>query len=904
MQHRPLIGALHALLLITLTACGWPTPAPLALAEATTESSVPSGQLGGAVMPQRYQLDLTIQPDQEHFSGSVSIDLDIRAPTQLIWLHGKELDVREVWLATGEQRIAGTYTQVDATGVAKVELQDVAPAGPARLHFTYVAPFNRALEGLYKVTEQGEDYAFTQFQATSARLVFPGFDEPVFKTPFDIRITARAEHAVITAMPEETLEVLADGLVRRQFAVSPPLPTYLIAFAVGPLDVVEWAPVPPNEVRQRPLPLRGIAARGKGDRMTYALDNTAALVEALERYFDYPMPYPKLDLIAVPDFAAGAMENVGAITYREQFLLLGAAPSVGEQRSYASIHAHELAHQWFGNLVTPKWWDDIWLNESFATWMATKAAAEVFPTFGFQADSLTRTLGVMGADSLASARQIRQAILSNHDIAGAFDGITYSKGGGVLSMLEAWLGEDTFRKGVRLHLRRFEHGVADVDDFLRSMADASGNDGVVEVFHSFLFQPGVPLLRVALDCAGERPALTLRQSRYLPLGSMASSEHRWHIPVCVRYADADGGAAERHCQLMSTSSARIELPVAHCPAWVMPNADGSGYYRVALDAEGWAALFAHFEALNGNEARTLLASLSAAYHSGNVTTATLVDALPMLASHPDRQVATAPLADLQTLHERLAPTPEIRANVEALVRDLYGARQRDLGLGARPTDSADEALLRASLTHAVAVLGRDRDLRARLTAAASGYLATLQVDPDQIDPGVIDTMLEVAVEERGAQFANGLLETLLVSDDATFRSRALGALANSPDPAVGARLRALIGDARLRSNEAINVALVQAANEWQRDAVWTWIQNEENRDQLLARIPAWRKGSIARIGGEFCDEARAAEVEAWFAPLSGSLEGGPRALAQTVESIRLCAALVEVHADAVADYFR
>jgi len=466
-----------------------PTQAGAELDQAA--KGLPLGQLGERVVPKEYRLDLRIEPAEPIFSGIIEIDVVLAEPHDGIFLHGRDLEVTAAWLESNGERIDATYAQVDETGVAEVTLNQTAASGPATLHFEYSAPFNAALEGLYRVQEDGDDYAFTQFEATSARLAFPSFDEPAFKTPFNIAVTARTEHEVITTTAEISRTNPAPGLTRHVYATTPPLPTYLIAFAVGPLDIVEAPALPATALRSRPLPLRGIAARGKGVDLGYALENTQSLVEALEAYFAIPFPYPKLDIIAVPDFAAGAMENVGAITYREQLLLLPDNASVQQKRAYARVHSHELAHQWFGNLVTPRWWDDIWLNESFATWMGNKAVDQVQPGQGFANATLRGALGAMNSDSLVSARQIRQPIESNHDIATAFDSITYRKGGGVLQMFENYLGEKAFRAGVRLHMQRFANQVADANDFMQSLADGARRPDVIESFRSFLEQPGV-----------------------------------------------------------------------------------------------------------------------------------------------------------------------------------------------------------------------------------------------------------------------------------------------------------------------------------------------------------------------------------------------------------------------------
>src|SRR5262245_61060811 len=441
---------------------------------APTEEAPPPGRLGHAVVPAHYSLDLAIDPSRHEFGGTIVIDVTLAEPRASIWLHGKDLQVSEAYVTDSQsRRVDATYAEKLDSGVALLSFAKILPAGATKLHFVYSAPFNTSANALFKVVRGERAYAVTQFEAIAARQTFPSFDEPGFKTPFDIAITARKGDVVVTTTPEIGQKDLDNGSVRHIFKTTRPLPTYLIAFAVGLYDVADIGPIPPNAVRDHPLPLRGIAAAGQGKRFRYALENTAGLLSALEAYFGTPYPYEKLDLIAVPESFGGAMENVGAITYDEYLVLMDANAPVDQRRDYATTHAHEMAHMWFGDLVTPAWWNDIWLNESFATWMQNKAAQAYWPAGEFEREIQKGALGAMAQDSLAAARAIRQPVNTNDEANGVFDDITYDKGGGVLSMLERYVGEREFRDGVRRYLKQHADGTASAEAFIAAVAAAS-----------------------------------------------------------------------------------------------------------------------------------------------------------------------------------------------------------------------------------------------------------------------------------------------------------------------------------------------------------------------------------------------------------------------------------------------
>lgn len=852
---------------------------------------IPFGQLPPDVQPLAYQLELTIDPALNEFSGKTTIDLDISSQRNHFYLHGKNIRPKKVLISDGTSTYQGLYEQVNDTGIAKISGPNPM-SGNIRLIIEYNAAFNQSLEGLYKVTESGNDYAFTQFEAISARLAFPGFDEPGFKTPFTTTLIVPEDLVAISNTPEASSETI-DGMKHVHFAPTKPLPTYLIAFAVGDFDVVEAPDLPATDVRGHPLPLRGIAVKGKGEQLSYALEGTNAIVTALESYFGTPYPWAKLDILAVPDFNAGAMENAGAITYRESLLLFDDSATPERRRRYKMVHAHELAHQWFGDLVTPVWWNDIWLNESFATWMAHVSMDMAEPEANYRRDLLSRGLGVMTSDSLVSARQIRQPILSNNDIATAFDGITYSKGGAVLSMFENFLGRDDFRQGVRNYMDEFQYGAATADDFIRHLAAASttqDSEVVVAAFNSFLEQPGLPLVEIASQCGDENISIKLKQSRYFPVGSSGDRNQTWNIPVCLRLGYANDSI--KTCLLLTDKEQTFELPQA-CADFIVPNADSTGYYRFSMNQQDWSNLLANGDRQSTNEMMAMLGSLAGAFNSGDLDVATLMSIAPQLITNPNWQVATAPIKQMNFMYDNMASEAQKKA-LEQRFSEYYAEKLDETGL--EVTEDRDLAKLQTILVEFMAKTAKQTELRSELVNIArayTGYGGDGKIHAEAANPIVVDTALVVAVDELGDDFVDHLYHLIIGSTDAVVRGRALSAIGSTRNPAKAAEIRELAFSNQLRDNEIFSVIYPQVLMPETRDATWDWFQ--ENMDRILPRIPEESWGRMTFVGSAFCNTEKRAEVEAFFAERIGSLTGGPRRLAQTLETIDLCVAKVEQH---------
>ena len=665
--------------------------------------------------------------------------------------------------------------------------------------------------------------------------------------------------------------------------------------------MVEHEAIPPSDVREEPVPLRGLAVKGKGEQLAYALENTGRILADLEDYFGAPYPYRKLDIVAVPDFGAGAMENVGLVTFREPLLLLGDGESApeGQKRGYAYVMAHELAHMWFGNLVTMPWWDDIWLNEAFATWMGNRSVARVFPEYEAELSFLSSVQRAMSTDSLVSARQIRQPIETPDDIRNAFDSITYRKGGGVLSMFEAWVGEETFQTGIRAYMAEHAFATATYEDLLEALGTAAERD-VSTPFRTFLFQAGLPFLNVSTTCTDDAATVTVRQSRYLPTGSTGDAAQSWQIPMCLKYGAGNETATQ--CALLTEPETTVALPT--CPSWVMPNADGAGYFRFALDATSLEALTTGgWSQLSGTDKLALADSLSAAFANASLDAEAVMGALEPFARSDIRQVATMPMGLLERAEERL-----VERRLEGKVRDyaqsLYFPRYYQLRMEPRRGESGETALLRASVvSHLALFVEQDnvRRLAERKGLAFLGFPRRGEVRRSAVDPNLVDTVLTVAVQDGGAPVFDYALERFLESDDALLRGQLLRALSSVKTEVLANRARALALDSRLRSNEMTTPLFTQMRMPETRDATWRYVRT--NIARLMERLGN-RAGFMPWLGASFCSEEKAAEVEAFFTPYLDRMPGGPRNLRSATEAIRLCAAGTEAQAPSAQRFFQ
>ena len=882
----PALRALVALLL--LASCTVLRPA----------KGVPTGKLPGNVTPLRYGLDLEIDPREPRFRGDATIDVELARATREIWLHAERLVPSNVAVLWENQIVPATW-HPESDGIAAVRTaQEVGP-GRAALRIRYTAPFDEHLRGLYRVEVGDEAYAFTQFEPLDARRAFPSFDEPRFKTPFDVTLTtASADVAIANTPPAESVR-LEDGRVRTRFAPTVPLPTYLVAFGVGPFDRTPVTNIPAGARDRPPLPLRGAAVAGRAGRLRYVMERTPALLVAFEDWFEEPFPYRKLDILAVPDFASGAMENAGAITFRDTLLLFDEdAISAQRRRAFTYVMAHELAHTWFGNSVTMPWWDDLWLNEAFATWHGNRIVSIVAPE---QQPAIGRLRGAhtaMAIDGRASARAIRQPIESDHDVHNAFDPITYSKGAAVLSMFEQWVSPEVFRTGVRAHIAAHRDDTATTDDLLSALAAASDRD-VATPFETFLDQPGVPLVTATLECDANGNRVALAQRRHLPLGSEADPDLEWQIPVCVRFP---AGAHTRvACHLLDTPEGSVSLPGGSCPSWLLPNANAAGYYRFRQPPTDLGALMRDgFPTLSPAERLSVANNLDAGFRAGAPVAPVFV-AFETLASDPSRGAATTPIGLLATARDVLVEERD-RPTLEAFTDELYRPRFDALGWDAPPGEDGETALLRRAVLEALLFIARSPDLRSEAARRGRRYAGIDGSPPDRraVAPDLVVPALRVAVEEGDAADFEALVAKLHESRDGTLRRHLLAALGAAPQPELAARAQAIALDPRLRVNEVTQSlhALLQRPETQAK----TWSFVEENFDLLVTRVGAAQAGNLPWLASPLCTDEDAGRVEAFLEERMELYPGGPRNLAGALESIRECAALRRVQREPLHEF--
>jgi puromycin-sensitive aminopeptidase len=699
-------------------------------------------RLAGDVRPLEVDVHVEVDPAAgPEFSGRVVHRLRLDQRRRSLELHADDLAVNGAVVEAAGRRSAGRIVRHPERETIEVQLAAALPPGEATLALAFRGKLRGDLRGLYAARAGERKYAFTQLEAADARRFFPCFDEPALKARFRLSVTTSTRNTVLSNNPVEKIEPLGRGRKTVHFRRTPPLSTYLLALAVGELVASEPAHCGETEIRVWHAP-------GKEKLTAFGLEAARETLARLEAYFDLPYPYEKLDLVAVPDFEAGAMENAGAVFFRETLLLVDPeTATLSEKKRAAEVICHELAHMWYGDLVTMAWWDDLWLNEAFATWMAFHVVDAWKPEWKMWNDFQHHRAAALGLDALAETHPIYVKVRTPSEATQNFDLITYEKGAAVVRMIERFLGAETFREGVRRYIRAHQEGNTVAADLWNALAEASGQD-VEPVVRAWIEQPGFPLLRLRRAERDGRSWLRFQQERFLsnPKARGKVDGALWPVPWVGRVASGESTKSVR--QLLTKRRGEIELPVRG-PRFVYGNAEEGGFYRPLHDEAELAALAGALDALAPVERMGLVGHQWAAARAGHASVDAFLDLALSFGKERDPDVLVAMRGPLEQCARSAgrALGAGAEAALRARVARAFQPAFREAGWESAAHERDDDRLRRAALLALVGEVGEAEDVLAEARRRGAAFLA----DRRSLEPNLADAV--VALAARGGDAA-------------------------------------------------------------------------------------------------------------------------------------------------------
>jgi len=863
----PLSVALAALALLTLC-----------VATSRADESTPDVRLGRDIAPRSQSVQLKLDPDKRSYSGRVRVELDVTRATDTLRFHSEGQKLVRITLRQGADTVAFTR-KTGEQGLQTLVTTRPLAKGPAVFEVEFTHLYGTRAVGLYRAMREERGYLFTQFESDDAREAFPCWDEPGFKIPWQLTLEVPAAQEALTNTPIESVTE-KDGWKTVTFKRTPPLPSYLIAIAVGPF---EYTPIAGTSI-----PARVVTCRGQKQLAGVTAETTPKLLAALERWFGSRYPFEKLDLLAVPEFAYGAMENPGLITYRDDILLLDpATATVAQRRTNASVNAHEMAHMWFGDLVTMAWWDDLWLNESFADWMAAKVTDEVYPQMREGLHDLQSVQRVKGGDMQPSTRPIRDNTKSS--AAGLQNvGLVYSKGNAVLSMFERYLGAEAFQKGVRAYLKRHEWGNATAADLWKALDQSSGTN-VSAAMTTFLDQPGVPYVRVVPAEGGVR----LTQSRATPYG-VTQPAIRWHVPVTLKWSDGKKVASKR--VLLTEESVLVKLPAK--PAWVMPNGDGHGYYAWSVP-EQWMAPLAENAStvLDPHERVAFLGNLAQLMTIGDLHGDTYLQALSHFGRDPEPEVVSSAIEGLGAV--RAPFVPDSLADVFAVyVRRTLSPAMERVGYEKKAGEDETVSTLRGELLRWLANRGRDEKVMEFARVEAAKYLK----DSTSVDPGIADAVVSLAAKQGDAAMFEDYQRRFESTEVPAIRRRFLSALGAFEAPELEARaLDYMLSDKVRPTDMFIMMRGMDGRDEAFANRMFKWMM--EHYPQIAERVPPPALRFLPMMGSG-CSKERFEAAQAFFGDPKRAVPGADQTLQRVSDIVSTCLSLREREGERVNRYMR
>jgi aminopeptidase N len=819
-------------------------------------------RLSTTVRPQHYSLTLTPDLKAATFTGSETIDVTLAQPTNSITLNANELAFQSVKVEVAGQEQTASVSLDKEKEQATFTVPNALPAGKARLTIAYTGILNNQLRGFYLSKTARRNYAVTQFESTDARRAFPSFDEPAFKAAYDISLiidkgdTGISNGPIVSDTPGP-----GEGKHSLKFLTTPKMSTYLVAFLVGDFQC--------SSGEQDGVAIRTCSTPDKVALTTYGVDVAKYVLHYYNTYFGIPYPLKKLDLIALPDFEAGAMENFGAITYRETALLIDPkTASINAKMGVAEVIAHEMAHQWFGDLVTMQWWDNIWLNEGFATWMENKPVEAMHPEWNVDQAVISGMDGTLNLDAQPTTRAIRARADTPAEIEQMFDGISYGKAGVVLLSVENFVGPEIFRQGVHNYLAAHVYGNATAEDFWNAQT-ATSHKPVDKIMESLVAQAGAPLLTFGQPADGK---VSVSQNRfYLSPGIQPDAAQKWTLPVCFK---TTGG--KQDCQLLSPDTTSLTVPQS---GLFFANAGGKGYYRTSYAPADYMALATHIEtSLSPAERISLIGDKWAQVRANKATVGDYLNLVTALKADPNFNVLSTALDALDAVDSRIASTPEEKDALNAWFRQTFAPEYEKLGPPS-DSDSPDKKQLRALL---FAALGdaKDQQILAQAREISAKYLA----DANSVDPNLAETALQISARNGDAALFDKLQKIAETSTNPEIQIGALRLLAMFENPELAQRALEYAVSDKVRNQDAAIQLAISLDTDKNRDLAWRFIQ--AHWDEVKKEFTPEMGTVLVGATSSFCTESSRDEVSQFFA--SHTVPDADQELKHAIERINGC----------------
>jgi len=841
---------------------------PAGAPQARSPLAPSAGRLSKFVRPKNYDLHLSLDPENASFKGRVKISLESKQPTTQLVLHALDLSLTSVIVAG--RRLDPSKIVVDAKAETVTFLLDAPLKGRAEVEIEYAGKMNELMRGLYKSRgkngSKDEAWSFTHLEPTHARRVLPSLDEPAFKATFNLTLEVPAGLTPLSNMPKVS-ETIAGDRKTAVFERTPEMSSYLLAVFAARL-----------EARTRKVGKTSLTVWAAPDQIAqadFALDAGEKALKYLNKYFGIPYMLPKLDMVAAPDFASGAMENWGAILYRDASLLIDPKlSSDAAKRRVAEVVSHEIVHQWFGNLVTMGWWNDLWLNEAFATWLAYKIVDSTTPEWKVWDEFDQGKRSPLSIDALPGTRPVRSDAATPAEIQAQFDPMSYQKGGALLRMIEGYIGEAAFRKGIQAYMKKWAYKNAEASDLARELERASGKP-VRKMMNKWLTQGGVPVVSVS----AKRKTLTLTQSRFSAFNLKADT--KWSVPVVLRYKLKGEKKTRILSVLLDKATKSVTLPGNGELLWIYPNANETGYYRISLDEPLLAAALAKRNELSPAERAGLLNNLWAGVRAGTLPVSSFLESLAAFRGDASRLIVEDAAAYLKTIRQELTSTDAERDALGVFASEFFGPLAKKLGWDKKKGEDSEVTMTRPTVLNALALLSAKSLDQNEVSTRLSRYLA----DPSSIDSSVAPVILMAAARRNDAALFADFRARLAAPKTPEQKSLMLRSLAEFTDPALHDQYLGMTLSDEIRAQDAWMPYIWLLSNPATRERTWAFVKS--NWKALSAKVGPRGGTRVVGAAGGLVSAALKAEVAAFFRAPENEIEMARKTLDQTLESIGL-----------------